>query len=135
MGGYEYMPMRSVQVAHPTILVVAYDPKFLKFLDAALKLEFECEVLSVSRGRSAVETAERVKPDLMIIDYHFPDLGAWELSHRLHNIKELESIPTIFLNSPGPSWSEPQGYNIIFLSMSFALAELYTAVNKSLGYT
>jgi CheY-like chemotaxis protein len=122
------------QAAHPTILVVAHDPKFLKVLDMSLKLEFECVVLSVKGGRSAVEMAERVKPDLFILDYHLLDLGARELSHRLHRITELESIPTILLNSPVPSWSE-QGYHTIFLRMPFALAELYTAVNESLGRT
>ncbi|MGZ3609762.1 MAG: response regulator [Ktedonobacteraceae bacterium] len=133
MAGYECMPMRTVQAAFPTILVVAHDPKFLKVLDMALKLEFECAVLSVTGGRSAVGTAERVKPDLFILDYHLLDLGALELSHRLHSIKGLESIPTSLLNSPVRSWSEHQGYHTFFLSMPFALAELYTAVNESLG--
>jgi CheY-like chemotaxis protein len=123
------------QAAHPKILVVANDPKFLKVLDMSLKLEFECVVLSVTGGRSAVEMAERVRPDLFILDYHLLDLGARELSHRLHRITELKSIPTILLNAPVPSWSEHHGYNTIFLSMPFALLELYTAVNESLVHT
>src|SRR4249919_132816 len=135
MAGYEFMPMRTVQAAFPTILVIANDPKFLKFLEMALKLEFECEVLSVTRGRSAVETAEPVKPDLFIIDYHLLDLGALKLSHWLHSIKELECIPTILLNSPVTPWSEHQRYNTIFLRMSFTLADFYAAVNESLGRT
>jgi response regulator RpfG family c-di-GMP phosphodiesterase len=135
MAGYECMPMRTVQAAFPTILVVANDPKLLQFLDMALKLEFECEVLSVTRGRSAVETAESVKPDLFIMDYHLLDLGARDLSQRLHRIKELESIPTILLNSFVTSWSEPQQYHAIFLSMPLVLADLYAAVNESLGCT
>jgi DNA-binding response OmpR family regulator len=133
MAGYECMPMRTVQAAFPTILVIANDQKFLKFLEMALKLEFECEVLSVTRGRSAVETAERIEPDLFIMDYHLLDLGAQELSHRLHSIKELESIPTILLNSPVPSWSEHHRYHTIFLSLPFSLGDLYAAVNESLG--
>ena len=123
------------QAANPTILVVAHDPKFLKVLDMSLKLEFECVVLSVTGGRSAVEMSECVKSDLFIIDYYLLDLGALELSHRLHSITELESIPTILLNSPASFWSEHQGYNTIFLRMPFALLELYTAVNESLGRT
>ena len=133
MAGYEFMPMRTVQAAIPTILVVANDPKFLKFLEMALKLEFECEVLSITRGRNAVETAKRIKPDLFIIDYHLLDLDALKLSHWLHSIKELECIPTILLNSPVTPWSEHQRYNTIFLSVSFTLADFYTAVNKCLG--
>jgi PleD family two-component response regulator len=135
MAESEFMPIRTVQVAIPTILVVANYPKFLTFLDMALKLEFECEVLSITRGRSAVETAERVKPDLFIIDYHFLDLGALELSHRLHDIEELESVPTIFLDSPVTSWNKPQRYHTTFLSMPFALENFYAAVNMSLGRT
>ncbi len=135
MAGNELMPIRTVQVAFLTILVVASDPKFLKFLEMALQLEFECEVLSITRGRSAVEMAERVKPDLLIIDYDLLDHNALELSHRLHNIKELKSIPTILLNSPGTSWNDSQSYHTIFLSIPFALRDLYAAVNNSLGRT
>jgi CheY-like chemotaxis protein len=133
MAGYECMPRRTVQVAFPTILVVANDPQFLTFLDMALKLELECEVLSITRGRSAVETAGRIKPDLFIIDYHLLDLGALELSHRLHDIEELESVPTVLLNSPVTSWNVPQRYHTLFLRTPFALGDFYDAVNESLG--
>lgn len=98
----------------------------------ALKLEFECEVLSVTRAKSAVKTSEHVKPDLFIIDYHLLDVNPLELSRQLHSIKKLESVPTILLNSPVTSWSEPQSYHSIFLTLPFALGELYSAVNKSL---
>ena len=100
-----------------------------------MKLEFACEVLSVTSGRDAVEMAERIKPDCFMLDNHLLDMHALELSHRLHTTKGLASIPTIFLNAPVRSWSEPQRYNTIFLGMPFALAELYTAVNTSLGRT
>ena len=135
MSESEYMPIRTIRVSIPTILVVANDPKFLTFLDMALKLEFECEVLSITRGRSAVETAEHVKPDLFIIDYHLLDLGALELSRRLHDIDGLASVPTIFLDSPATFSDEPQRSHTIFLSMPFVLGNFYAAVNKSLGRT
>ncbi len=133
MAWNECMPMRTDQVAFPTILVVANDPQFLTFLDMALKLELECEVLSITRGRRAVETADRVKPDLFIIDYHLLDLSALELSYRLHDIEELASVPTVLLNSPVTSWNGPQRYHILFLRTPFALGDLYAAVNESLG--
>jgi PleD family two-component response regulator len=132
MAENEFIPRRTVQLAFPTILVVVNDPKFLKFLEMALKLEFECEVLSLTRGRSALETAELAKPDLFIIDYYLLDLGALELSHRLHDIKELEIVPTLLLNSPITSWSEPQRYHTIFLRMLLVLEDFYAAVNQSL---
>lgn len=132
MAGIEFMPIREVQLAFPTILVIANDAKFLTFLDMALKLEFECEVLSVTRGRSAIETAERVKPDLFVIDYYLTDLDALEFSHQLHYIEKLENVPTILLNSPVTISKKPLSYHIIFLSTPFTLGDFYAAVNKSL---
>ncbi len=128
----EFMALGADKAANSTILVVANDPKILKFLETALKLEFECEVLAVTRGKSAVEMSERVKPDLFIIDCHLLDFNALELSRQLHGIKMLKSVPTVLLNSPVSSWSEPRMYDTIFLSTSFALQDLYDAVNKSL---
>ena len=131
----EVMHQGIHQAAHPTILIVENDPHFLKVLDMSLKLEFKCVVFSATGGRSAVEIAERVKPDLFILDSHLLDLDARELSHRLHSIVKLGGIPTILLNAPVPSWSEHQGYRTLFLRMPFALAELYSAVNEMLGLT
>ena len=76
-----------------------------------------------------------VKPDLFINDYHHLDLSPLELSIRLHTITELESVPTIVVNSPVTSWNEPQPYNTTFLTMQFALEDLYSAVNENLGLT
>lgn len=126
------MPESVDKASNSSIMVVASDPKFLKFLEMALKLEFEYKILSLTRGKRAVDLSKHIKPDLFIIDYHLLDLSALELSLRLHNVKELECVPTIFLNSPVTSWSEPQRYNTIFLTIQFALEDLYSAVNENL---
>jgi len=126
------IPLRKDQAATPTILVVINDLKFNEFLVEALKIRFACEVHSVTKGRSAVETVKRVKPDLLIIDYQLPDLNALELSNRLHGIKELASVPTIILNLHMTSWSECQRDHTIYLRKPFQLNDLYAAVKKAL---
>ena len=127
------MPHSADKTANSTILVVASDPKFLKFLEMSLKLEFEHEILSLTKGKRALELSMHVKPDLFILDYHLLDQSALELSSRLHTINALESVPTIILNSPVTSWREPQPYNLTFLALQFALEDLYSAVSKNLG--
>ena len=127
------MPQSVDKTAKSSIMVVASDPKFLKFLEMALKLEFELAILALTRAKRAIDLSMHLKPDLFIIDYHLLDLSALELSLRLHNIMELESVPTIVLNSPVSSWSAPQTYNTTFLTMQFALGDLYSAVNENLG--
>jgi DNA-binding response OmpR family regulator len=127
------MPQSVDKTANSTILVVASDPKFLKFLEMSLKLEFEYRILSLTQGKRALELSRHVKSDLFILDYHLLDLSVLDLSSRLHNINALESVPTLVLNSPVTSWSEPQRYNTIFLTMQFALEDLYSAVSKNLN--
>ena len=127
------MPQSVDKIANATILVVASDPKFLKFLEMSLNLEFEYRILSLTRGKRALDLSMHVKPDLLIIDYHLLDLSAYELSIRLHNIAELEGVPTVVVNSPVTSWNEPQPYNTTFLTMQFALGDLYSAVNENHG--
>lgn len=135
MSGDERIPLRTDQGAVPTILVVAHDLKFLKLLKLALEIEFECVVLSITSGRSAVETAERTRPDLLIIDAYLLDIDTLELADRLHSIKELERVPTLLLNSLDAPWSKPQGDHTISLRGPFATEDFYTAVNKCLGRT
>ncbi len=135
MSENERIPLRTDQGTAPTILVVAHDLKFLKLLKLALEIEFECIVLSITSGRSAVETAERARPDLLIIDAYLLDVDALELTDRLHSIKELERVPTLLLNSLAAPRSKLQGDHIIFLRGPFATEDFYAAVNKCFGRT
>ena len=99
----------------------------------SLKLEFEYGILSLTRGKRAIELSQHVKPDLFILDYHLLDLSIHNLSSQLHTITELESVPTIVLNSPVASWNIPQPYATTFLTTQFTLEDLYSAVNKNLN--
>jgi PleD family two-component response regulator len=129
------MPMRTNQAAIPTILVVAYDPMLLKLLEKSLKLELECQVLSMTRGSSAVEITKSVKPDLVIIDAHLLDCNALELPERLHAIQGLERVATLLINAPVGSESEFSGDHTSSLGMPFVLVEFYAAVHHSLDRT
>jgi PleD family two-component response regulator len=131
----EHLSFQKDQRVLPTILVVANDPKMLKLLEMALKTELECEVFSLIRARSAVQTAKRVTPDLVIIDTLLLDSDALDLSNQLHSTEGLESVPTILLNIHTPSWSTPQRAHTIFLRGPFALVDFYEAVNRCLGRT
>ena len=114
-------------------MIVASDPKFLKFIEMSLKLEFEYGILSLTKGKRAIELSRHVKPDLFILDYHLLDLNVHDLTSQVHTITELESVPTIVLNSPVTTWSLPQPYETTFLTMPLALEDLYSAVNKHLN--
>jgi DNA-binding NtrC family response regulator len=114
-------------------MVVATDPAILKLLSMALKLEYECEILTFTSEGRLLETAKYSKPDLVIIYSQLLGLSALELADRLHSIKGFENVPTILTHAPVASWSQNQHSHLIVLSMPFTLEELYAAVTKVLA--
>ncbi len=131
MAGNEHSSRQTEQASIPTVMVVANDLKLLKLLDMALKLELSCEVLAFASGKSAQESAKRVKPDLFIIDEQLLDLQAHELADELHTFPGLEQVPTLILNAATVSLSE--SYPLILLRMRWKIEELYAAVYQLLG--
>jgi DNA-binding NarL/FixJ family response regulator len=47
-------------------------------------------------GRSALRLAEELRPDVVLLDVHMPDLDGFEVARRL---AKLESPPTVVLTS------------------------------------
>jgi DNA-binding NtrC family response regulator len=132
VAGNKHASGELPRASHLSIMVVATDPAILKLLTMALKLEYECEVLTFTSEGSLLETAKHYKPDLMIIYSQLLGLNALELADRLHSIKGLENVPTILTHAPVASWSQSQHSHLIVLNMPFTLEELYAAVTKVL---
>lgn len=133
MTEHEQIPTEKNLVTLPTILIVEHDLPLKTLLVDALQMEFDCVAHSATTGRSALKTIARVKPMLLIVDYELPGITAIELCDRIHTMKQLESIPTIMINSHTRSWSERQSYSIRFLRKPFHLETLYKAVRKALA--
>jgi response regulator RpfG family c-di-GMP phosphodiesterase len=134
MAGNERAPGHTDWAATPTIMVVASDLKLLKLLDMALSLELACEVLTLDNGRGAETAAQRIKPDLLILDEHLLDRKARDLGTQLHSVAGLERVPTLLINAAVPSRDVSQGYPTLFLSPAWKMEELYAAVHELLGH-
>jgi DNA-binding NtrC family response regulator len=129
----QYRSIRADQSVLPEILVVSNDPKMLKLLEMALSTEFECEVLTINSERNAAETAQRIKPDLVIIDARLLNGNASKLADRLHAIQELASVPTLLINTPAVWEKPPQSMHTTRLQTPFVLVDFYAAVKECLG--
>jgi response regulator RpfG family c-di-GMP phosphodiesterase len=132
MAETEQAPGSTGGAALPTILVVASDVKLLKLLDMALSLEMGCAVLTLDNSSSAVTAAQRIVPDLLILDEHLLDRRAADLGAQLHRLLGLERVPTLLLNAEMPPQHESQSYPIRFLSRSWKMEEFYAAVHALL---
>ncbi|MGR3319465.1 MAG: ATP-binding protein [Candidatus Anammoxibacter sp.] len=65
----------------------------------ALFKELGLEVDIASNGESGIKMAISLKPDLIIMDMHMPEMDGLETTRRLHRQPECKDIPIIFLSA------------------------------------
>jgi two-component system alkaline phosphatase synthesis response regulator PhoP len=93
-------------------------------------------VLTAVDGQEALEMATAQRPDLLITDYHMPQLSGLELCQRLRQNPATAGIPTIMLTARGyslePSDTEQNGINCM-LSKPFSPRQLLATVTEMLN--
>jgi two-component system alkaline phosphatase synthesis response regulator PhoP len=93
------------------------------------------EVLTAADGQEALELAQAQRPDLLITDYHMPQLSGLELCQKLKQDPATAGIPTIMLTARGyqldPKDTKESGISRM-LSKPFSPRNLLTAVNEVL---
>jgi two-component system cell cycle response regulator DivK len=62
-------------------------------------LEDEFEVIAATDGQVGIATAERERPDLILMDLSLPVIDGWEATRRLKSHAELKTIPIIALTA------------------------------------
>ena len=94
------------------------------------------DVITARDGQEAFDLAVAEKPDLLITDYHMPQLSGIELCQRLKQDTNTSGIPAIMLTARGyhlePHDTEESGI-LKMLSKPFSPRELLATVNEVLG--
>ncbi|HYE21193.1 MAG TPA: response regulator [Tepidisphaeraceae bacterium] len=92
-------------------------------------------VITARDGQEALEMAQAQMPDLLITDYHMPQLSGIELCQRLKQDPATAGIPAIMLTARGyqlePADTEQSGI-LRMLSKPFSPRQLLTTVNEVL---
>jgi serine phosphatase RsbU (regulator of sigma subunit) len=83
-----------------TILVVDDTPVNLQVLVRILDGSGH-RILAATSGKSALQIAERVKPDLILLDVMIPDIDGFEVCRRLKANPNTKNIAVIFLSALG----------------------------------
>jgi DNA-binding response OmpR family regulator len=78
------------------VLVVDDSPDTLSFLTEAIEGSGSTVLVAVD-GESALTLADRVTPDLILLDAVMPGIGGFETCRRLKRIRHLAHIPVIFM--------------------------------------
>ena len=117
-----------------TILVADDESHILHVVSLKLR-NAGFRVLTARDGQEALDMATAEHPDLLITDYHMPQLSGLELCHRLKNDPGTKDIPAIMLTARGyhlePHDTEQSGI-LRMLSKPFSPRHLLATVNEIL---
>jgi len=100
----------SNQASLPTVLIVDDSPESIDVLRAVLGHEFRLRV--ALNGSKALEIAESVKPDLILLDVMMPDLDGYDTCKRLKQCEGTAEIPIIFLTTLSETESQQKGLDL-----------------------
>lgn len=90
------------------ILVVDDDTMNLKMAERLLESHFFVDC--VTSGTEALEYFERVKPNLVLLDLHMPEMDGFAVMQEMKKRSLLRDIPVIFLTADNDSESEIRGF-------------------------
>ena len=117
-----------------TILVADDETHILHVVSLKLR-NAGFRVLTARDGQEALEMAQHEHPDLLITDYHMPQLSGLELCQRLKQDARTNDIPAIMLTARGyhlePRDTEESGI-LRMLSKPFSPRHLLSTVNEVL---
>ena len=117
-----------------TILVADDESHILHVVSLKLR-NAGFNVVTARDGQEAFELAHQQHPDLLITDYHMPQLSGIELCQKLKQDPATSSIPAIMLTARGyqlePNDTEKSGI-LRMLSKPFSPRQLLATVNEVL---
>jgi two-component system, OmpR family, alkaline phosphatase synthesis response regulator PhoP len=121
--------------AEKTILVADDESHILNVVSLKLR-NAGFRVITASDGQEALDMALAELPDLLITDYHMPQLSGLELCRRLKQDAKTQDMPKIMLTARGyhlePQDTEESGI-LRMLSKPFSPRHLLTTVHEVLG--
>jgi len=124
-----------VSEAAPTILVCEDDPS----LRLLFRLTIEprgYQVIEASDGRSGIELARSLEPDLVIVDMGLPDCSGIEVVRAIKEVPALEKTPVLMATGsmqPGDRLTAEDAGVDAFLYKPFNMIRLITEIQRLLG--
>jgi DNA-binding response OmpR family regulator len=114
------------------ILLVEDEVKLARFIE--LELNYEGYQVSIAYdGLTAITAAQKLHPDLVILDWMLPGLSAGEICHRLRNIGNR--VPIILLTTKDEVSDRIAGLDAgidDYVVKPFSIEELLARVNAQL---
>lgn len=115
-------------------MAVDDNPANLKLLEDMLT-QRGLRVRSFPRGRLAIAAAERMRPDLILLDINMPEMNGYEVCERLKSNPELADVPIIFLSALAEIDDKVKAFRsgaVDYVSKPFQFEEVHARVETHL---
>ena len=115
----------------PRILIVDDEPNILGTLAPLLQAR-GYEVFTAMSGRAALETADREKPDLIVLDLGLPDVDGVELCRK---IRDDRNVPIVVLSARGAEGDKVRALDVgadDYVTKPFGAEELLARIRAAL---
>lgn len=93
-----------------SILIIEDDSEMLNYLELILKRE-GFRVFKYEKGEKALGEAERLMPDLIILDLMLPDISGLKLCKQMKESTHLQDIPVVMLTAKADDEDIIIGFN------------------------
>lgn len=93
-----------------TVLIVDDVSDNLEILDEILNRDYIIKIAKT--GKRAIEIAEKVIPDIILLDIMMPEMNGYEVCRRLKMNPDTSNIPIIFITAKNELVDEVNGFEI-----------------------
>ena len=96
LGVISLLGVETIDLKEKKILLVDDEADILHLLEAVLRKENFTKIYKAQNGYEAMEMAQKIKPDIIVLDIMLPDIDGFEVCKRL---REITFVPIIFLSA------------------------------------
>ncbi|HVT70289.1 MAG TPA: response regulator transcription factor [Trebonia sp.] len=122
-------------VPNPKVLVIDDEPNIRELVQMALNFH-GCAVTTGATGEDALQLADAVEPDLIVLDVLLPDIDGFEVCRRLRSVPN--DVPVIFLTARDATSDTVTGLTIggdDYITKPFSVEALVARVRAVLRRT
>jgi two-component system response regulator VicR len=118
------------------VVCIEDEPEMIMLIKAILNRK-GYDVVGANNGREGLETIERVKPDLILLDLMMPGMDGWEVYQKLKASETMQHIPVIVVTAKAQSIDKMLGLHIAkvddYIAKPFSPNELVESIEKVLA--
>ncbi len=114
-----------------TVFIVEDDEAIGELLVEAIQQETPYQAVLASDGFQALKMLQKVKPDVLILDYALPGMNGLEFYDAIHELKALEYLPVLVVSAEATRiQKEVKARQLSQLKKPFDLTDLLEAIER-----